>query len=198
MRVNEAVPDDPLKLFARWLEEASVAEPNDPNAFCLATADGDGRPSARMLLLKGFDPGGFMFFTNLESRKGGQLRANPFAAMCFHWKTLIRQVRIEGPVIAADAAESDAYYASRARQSQIGAWASRQSRPLKDRAEFEDRLAEFDRKYPGDVPRPPHWAGFRLVPERIEFWQQQEFRLHHRTLYTQDNTGGWSRTLLYP
>jgi pyridoxamine 5'-phosphate oxidase len=172
----ETTLDDPLALFAAWFDEAKGQEPNDPTAMSLATADGDGRPSVRMVLLKGFDAQGFVFYTNFESRKGEQLLANPQAALCFHWKSIRRQVRIEGPVTTVSEAEADAYYASRPRDSQIGAWASRQSRPLESRFELEKRVAQFAAKHAvGKVPRPPYWSGFRVAPERIEFWQDGRF-----------------------
>jgi pyridoxamine 5'-phosphate oxidase len=190
--------DDPLRLFQDWMAEAEASEANDPNAMSLATATPDGRPSVRAVLLKGVDSRGFVFYTNHESRKGGELRANPHAALLLHWKSLRRQVRIEGAVETVSDAEADAYFASRARVSRLGALASEQSRPLPSRAEFERRVAELDARYPGDsVPRPPHWSGFRVLPEAIEFWQDMPFRLHDRRLYTRDGAA-WRRTALYP
>jgi pyridoxamine 5'-phosphate oxidase len=190
--------DDPHVLFDQWLAEARVSEPNDPTAMALATADGEGRPSVRMVLMKGHDPRGFVFYTNLDSRKGGELAANPSAALLFHWKSLRRQVRIEGPVEPASAEEADAYFATRARDSQLGAWASDQSRPLDSRALFEARYEETRSRFEGrDVPRPPRWAGWRIVPERIEFWTSREHRLHERRLFTRAGEG-WSEGLLYP
>lgn len=190
---------NPFFLFGEWLAEAEAHEPNDPNAMALATVDADGRPSVRMVLLKGHDERGFVFYTNLESRKGLALAANPTAALLFHWKSLRRQIRIEGAVEPVSAAEADAYFASRPRDSRIGAWASDQSRPMKSRAHFLKRVAEFGARYAiGDVPRPPHWSGFRLVPDRFEFWQDQAFRLHERRTMVRRADGGWDEGLLFP
>jgi pyridoxamine 5'-phosphate oxidase len=190
--------DDPLRLFETWLAEAARTEPNDPDAMTVATATPDGRASARIVLLKGVDPRGFVFYTNKQGRKGGELRANPHAALLFHWKTLGRQVRVEGAVEDVTDAEADAYFASRARVSRLGAWASDQSRPLPSRAELERRVAELDARHPGDaVPRPPHWSGFRVLPELIEFWQDMPYRLHDRRTYTRD-ANGWQQGALYP
>jgi pyridoxamine 5'-phosphate oxidase len=189
---------DPLQLFDTWLEEAGRTEPNDPNAMALATADAEGRPSVRMVLLKGREPDGFVFHTNLDSRKGDDLAANPQAALLFHWKSLRRQVRIEGKVERVSAEESDAYFKTRSRERQIGAWASQQSRPLADREAFEARVAEMTRRFEGQpVPRPPRWGGLRLIPERIEFWLDREHRLHERRLFERDGKG-WREGLLYP
>ncbi|MEG3084664.1 pyridoxamine 5'-phosphate oxidase [Sphingomonas sp. PB2P12] len=190
--------DDPFTLFETWYAEAKTSEPNDPNAVALATADEQGRPSVRMVLLKGHGPDGFVIYTNRESRKAGDLAINPHGALLFHWKSLRRQVRIEGPVTLATDAESDAYFASRGRDSRLGAWASEQSRPLDSRETFEQRVAEITAKFEGqDVPRPPHWGGYRIVPTKIEFWQDRAHRLHERRLFTRED-GDWSEGLLFP
>jgi pyridoxamine 5'-phosphate oxidase len=190
---------DPFALFARWFSDAQASEPNDPNAMALATADANGRPSVRMVLLKGWDARGFVFYTNLESRKGRELAANPHAHLLFHWKSLQRQIRIDGTVAPVSAEEADAYFASRPRDSRIGAWASDQSRPLDSRATFLARVATTTARYAiGEVPRPPHWSGFRVTPAQIEFWQDQAFRLHERRLFTRNAAGDWSEGLLYP
>jgi pyridoxamine 5'-phosphate oxidase len=192
--------EDPIARFEAWMEEAKASEPNDPNAVCLATATHDGRPSARMVLLKGVDARGFVFYTNLESRKGGELAANPHAALCFHWKTLTRSVRVEGRVEPVSSEEADAYYASRARGSRIGAWASKQSRLLESRYALEKRVAEFGLKYAvGDIPRPAFWSGFRIIPARIEFWRDMPFRLHERLVFLRDGeAAAWRTEMLYP
>ena len=192
--------DDPFALFGAWFTEAEASEPNDPNAMALATVAADGMPSVRMVLLKGFDETGFVFFTNLESRKGEQLKANPKAALCFHWKTLQRSVRVEGLVTPVSPAEADAYFATRARSSRIGAWASKQSRPLASRFDLERRIAEYTARFGlGEVPRPPFWSGFRLAPLRIEFWKNGAFRLHDRLVFTRaDLAEGWTIERLFP
>jgi len=191
---------DPLTLFAEWYAEAGKSEPNDPSALALATVGPDGTPSNRMVLLKGYDAAGFVFYSNYESRKGRQLVAHPKAAMLFHWKSLRRQVRLEGPVSQTTAEEADAYFATRARGSQIGAWASDQSRPLESRFALEKRVAEFGARHlVGAVPRPPHWSGFRLQPLLIEFWQDQAFRLHDRLEYRRIAADQpWTTRTLYP
>ncbi|KQN26841.1 pyridoxamine 5'-phosphate oxidase [Sphingomonas sp. Leaf33] len=190
--------DDPITIFDAWLREAEAGEPNDPNAVALATADARGRPSVRMVLLKGHDELGFVFYTNRQSRKAGELADNAQAALLFHWKSLRRQVRVEGPVAPVTDAESDAYFATRSRASQLGAWASDQSRPLDDRSTFEARYADMEQRFDGrDIPRPPHWGGYRVTPDVIELWEDRPGRLHHRRLFTRADTG-WSEGLLYP
>ena len=189
---------DPIALFEAWFADARVSEPNDPNAMALATATPDGMPSVRMVLLKEHGPQGFVFYTNAASRKGGEIRANPRAALLFHWKSLGRQVRIEGALEEVPTAMADAYFASRHPDSRLGSAASDQSRPLDDRATYLARVAALREAHPdGAVPRPAHWTGFRLAPERIEFWLGREFRLHERRLFTRGGEG-WSSTLLYP
>ena len=191
---------DPLALFAEWYAEAEKTEPNDPTAMALATVGPDGTPSLRMVLLKGFDAQGFVFYTNHDSRKGLHLTAHAKAALLFHWKSLRRQVRLEGPVSQTTAQEADAYFDTRPRGSQIGAWASDQSRPLESRFALEKRVAEFGARHlVGKVPRPPHWSGFRLQPLLIEFWQDQPFRLHDRLEYSRASASApWSTRTLYP
>jgi pyridoxamine 5'-phosphate oxidase len=194
---------DPYALFDTWFAEAKESELNDPNAMALATADAKGAPSLRMVLLKGHGPdaegdGGFIFYTNLESRKGGELAANPNVALLFHWKSLRRQIRIEGPVRRVSDATADAYFATRPRDSQLGAWASEQSRPLAGRATFEARFEEMKARFESqDVLRPPHWSGHIVIPQRMEFWQDREYRLHERWVF--DRAGdGWTTEMLYP
>lgn len=197
------MPTDPFALFDQWFAEARASEPNDANAMALATANGNGQPSVRMVLLKGHGPDGFVFYTNQQSDKARQIAERPFAALLFHWKSLRRQVRIEGQVERVDDATADAYFATRGRDSQLGAWASDQSRPLADRATFEARFAAVEQRFVGEdgagvVPRPPHWSGYRVAPERIEFWQDRAFRLHERHVWTRDPDGVWSVGMLYP
>jgi pyridoxamine 5'-phosphate oxidase len=189
---------DPFQLFDEWFADARASEVNDAEAMALATADVAGQPSVRMVLLKGHGRDGFVFYTNEQSAKGNQLAANPRAALLFHWKTLRRQVRIEGGVQQVSGAEADAYFASRGRDSQLGAWASDQSRPLDRREHFEARFEEMKQKFEGrDVPRPSHWGGYRVIPRRIEFWLDRPHRLHERRLFTLGG-GGWTEGLLYP
>jgi pyridoxamine 5'-phosphate oxidase len=192
-----AATPDPIEQFARWFAEAAAREP-DANAMTVATVAADGAPSARMILLKGVDDRGFVFYTNLESRKAGELRDNPRVALCFHWKSLGRQVRVEGVVEGVSAAEADAYFASRPRESQLGAWASDQSRPLQSRALLEERVGAAEKRFAGGaIPRPPHWSGYRVLPSRIEFWENRPFRLHDRLVFLRDG-GSWRSERLYP
>ena len=195
--MDEIAEVEPLAVFERWLDEAWKGEPN-AHAMTLATATPEGRPSARLVLLKGLDRRGFVFYTNLESRKSEELYANPFAALCFLWKSLNRQVRVEGAVEQVGDDEADAYFASRPRDSQIGAWASDQSRPLESRVLLEHRAEEFSRRFDqGTVPRPAYWSGFRVVPQRVEFWQERPSRLHDRWLFIREGDG-WRRQRLFP
>ncbi|WP_010162127.1 pyridoxamine 5'-phosphate oxidase [Sphingomonas sp. PAMC 26617] len=190
---------DPFPLFDAWYAEARASEINDSNAMALSTADAAGRPSSRMVLLKGHGPDGFVFYTNRQSRKAGAIAENPYVALLFHWKSLRRQIRIEGALSHVSDAESDAYFATRGRDSQLGAWASEQSRPLATRDTFEAAFTAMTERFAGgDVPRPPHWGGYRVVPDRIEFWQDRAHRLHERRLFLPDGNGGWSEGLLYP
>ena len=190
--------DDPHALFEAWFAEARASEPNDPDAVCISTVDANGRPSSRMVLCKGHDERGFVFYTNMGSRKGAELAANPRIAMLFHWKTLRRQIRIEGTVSQADDAEADAYFATRSRPSQLGAWASEQSRDLPARATLEDRYHEITARFDGqEVPRPSHWHGFRVAPDYFEFWQDGAHRLHERRTFTRAGEG-WGQGMLHP
>ena len=196
--MTDTPPDDPLDLFRVWFDDAKAKELNDPNAVAVASVGSDGQPSLRMVLLKDFDPAGFVFYTNFESRKGRELRSHPQAALLFHWKSLERQVRIEGPVTPVTDDEADAYFASRARGSQIGAWASEQSRPLESRFALEKRVASFAAKFGvSKVPRPDHWSGFRVRHDYLEFWQGKPFRLHDRLTYRRAGEG-WTTERLYP
>jgi pyridoxamine 5'-phosphate oxidase len=188
----------PFDQFAQWLTEAEASEPNDANAMILATSTRDGKPAARTVLLKAWDDRGFVFYTNLESRKSLEIKENPSAALLFYWKILHRQIRIEGSVAPVSDEEADVYFTTRPRGSKIGAWASAQSRPLSSRGEFDAKIAEFEAKFPGDaIPRPPNWSGWRLTPAYFEFWQDMQFRLHDRTTYVPGQTG-WIPGKLYP
>lgn len=206
MSANELTSGDftesgePFKLFAEWLEEAEASEPNDPNAVALATVDEDGLPNVRMVLLKGFDRDGFVFYTNFESQKGREILGQKKAAMCFHWKSLRRQVRLRGPVEIVTDEEADAYFKTRARGSRIGAWASKQSRPLESRFALEKAVAEYTARYAlGEIPRPAHWSGFRIRPTSIEFWKDQKFRLHDRLEFRRPSPEGeWDKVRMYP
>ena len=192
--------DEPFRLFTAWLQEATTSEPRDPTAMTLATVDSDGMPNARMVLLKGADERGFVFYTNMDSQKGRELDAHPKAALVFYWKSLNRQVRVRGTVERVTAAEADGYFASRPKQAQIGAWASKQSAPLESRLAFEKAVALYAAKYAiGEVPRPPNWSGYRIVPTAIEFWQDRPFRLHDRIAFARETLDApWSKTRLYP
>ncbi len=190
--------DEPFQLFAAWLKDAEASEVNDPTALSLATVDPDGMPNVRMVLLKDYEDGGFTIYTNFESQKGRELLASKKAAMCFHWKSLRRQIRIRGNVSVVDDADADTYFSSRPRGSRIGAWASKQSRPLESRFALEKAVAEYTAKYPvGDIPRPEYWSGFRLEPVSIEFWHDRRFRLHDRIVFDRQKDG-WNKTRLYP
>lgn len=191
--------ETPFDLFGKWFEEAKQSEPNDPNAVAVATVGEDGMPSVRMVLLKEFDDRGFVFYTNLESRKGREILGAGKAAMCFHWKSLRRQVRITGRTELVADADADAYFASRARGSQIGAWASAQSRPMAGKQELMKQVARYTAKFGlSKVPRPSHWSGFRIVPDSVEFWRDGAFRLHDRLVYTREANGGWRTETLFP
>lgn len=191
---------EPFALFERWFKEAAAKEPSDPNGMALATADADGFPDVRMVLMKGFDAAGFVFYTNAESAKGRQLAENPRAALCFHWKSLRRQVRVRGLIEAVSDQDGDAYFNTRDRGAQLGAWASEQSRPMPDRLALEKRIAAFALKFGvGTPPRPPHWRGYRLAPLTFEFWRDRPFRLHDRLVFTRERAGAsWNKSRLYP
>lgn len=190
---------EPFRLFGEWLGDAGKNEPNDPNAVALATVDDRGMPDVRMVLLKDFDERGFVFYTNFESAKGREILGSMKAALCFHWKSLRRQVRVRGPVEIVSDEEADAYYATRPRGSRIGAWASKQSRPLESRFALEKAVAEYTARHAiGDIPRPAHWSGFRILPQTIEFWHDRPFRLHDRIVFSRSESGGWNKTRLYP
>ena len=195
--MSEFITENPYALFQEWLDVAKGSEPNDPNAMNLATADKMGRPSNRMVLLNGLDERGFVFYTNAQSRKGDQLLENPYAALCFHWKTLRKQVRVEGSVEVVSDDESDTYYNSRPRQSRIGAWASQQSRVLEEFSDLQNAVKKFEAEFEGvdNIPRPDYWKGFRVIPSRIEFWIDGEFRLHRRYVFEKTD-GGWKRFML--
>jgi pyridoxamine 5'-phosphate oxidase len=198
MPADESPSISPFDQFKAWMSEAEASEPNDPNAMIVATATPDGRPSLRAILLKGVDSRGFVFYTNKESRKSIELAANLNVALLFHWKSLRRQVRIEGRVEDVTDAEADAYFASRPRISRLGAWASQQSRRLESRAVLEARLAEMEQRYPDEIPRPSYWSGYRVLPETFEFWQDMPYRLHDRTTYHLTAGGNWEQTKLFP
>jgi pyridoxamine 5'-phosphate oxidase len=195
---GEPLAASPFVQFQDWMAEAEKSEPIDPNAMVVATATPDGHPSLRAILLKGVDDRGFVFYTNKESRKGGELAVNPHVALLFYWKSFKRQIRIEGTVEHVTDAEADAYYESRPRISRLGAWASQQSRRLANRTILEERLAEMEGRYPDDIPRPGYWSGYRVLPETFEFWQEMPYRLHDRTVYRRSSGGAWEQSKLFP
>jgi pyridoxamine 5'-phosphate oxidase len=198
MPADEPLAASPFTQFKTWMAEAVKSEPSDPNAMTVATATRDGHPSARIILLKAMDERGFVFYTNKESRKGDELTDNPHAALLFHWKSLQRQIRIEGTVEHVTDAEADTYYGSRLRISRLGAWASQQSRPLTNRTILEERLAETVARFPDEIPRPTYWSGYRVLPETFEFWQDMPYRLHDRTVYCRSAEGIWEQMKLFP
>lgn len=198
MPAVDSLAVSPFDQFRTWMSEAETSEPNDPNAMIVATTTADGQPSLRTILLKGIDERGFIFYTNKESRKGTELGLNPKVALLFHWKSLRRQIRIEGSVEHVTDAEADAYYETRPRISRLGAWASQQSRPLESRRDLEQRLAEVEKRFPSEIPRPAYWSGYRVLPEKFEFWQDMPYRLHDRTVYDRSPTGSWIQTKLFP
>jgi pyridoxamine 5'-phosphate oxidase len=198
MSASSSLNTSPFARFREWMAEAEQAEPTDPNAMIVATATPDGRPAARTVLLKGLDERGFVFYTNTTSRKGDEIAGNPHVALLFYWKSLHRQIRIEGQVERVTNAEADAYFATRPRVSRLGAWASDQSRPLAERAILERRLAEMEQRFPDDIPRPEYWSGYRTLPESFEFWQEMPFRLHDRTVYQRGPDRTWTMTKLFP
>lgn len=198
MPAGETLAMSPFAQFSVWIAEAETSEPSDPNAMIVATSTPDGRPSLRTVLLKSADQRGFVFYTNKESRKGNELAANANVGLLFYWKSLRRQVRVEGTVEPVTDAEADTYYASRPRISRLGAWASQQSRPLQNRAVLEQRLAEMERRFPNEIPRPDYWSGYRVLPKEFEFWQDMPYRLHDRTVYRRSSEGAWEQTKLFP
>lgn len=200
MSKENELPDNPYELFSDWLGQAEQSEPNDPGAMCLATSTPEGKPSARMVLLKGLDERGFVFYTNADSRKGQEILSNPYASVCFHWKSLLKQVRVEGELEEVSEDEADAYYNTRHRGSRVGAWASKQSQSLGSYDELKEFVESYESKFEGqeDIPRPPYWKGFRIKPTSIEFWIDGEYRLHERYVFTPEENGAWKRHMLYP
>ena len=200
MSKENELPDNPYELFSDWLGQAEQSEPNDPGAMCLATSTPEGKPSARMVLLKGLDERGFVFYTNADSRKGQEILSNPYASVCFHWKSLLKQVRVEGELEEVSEDEADAYYNTRHRGSRVGAWASKQSQSLGSYDELKEFVESYESKFEGqeDIPRPPYWKGFRIKPTSIEFWIDGEYRLHERYVFIPEENGAWKRHMLYP